>query len=489
MRILVALLMFVASSLAFAGVVAIPGASGQRAMVGQPFTNAIGVRVTDELGRPVPAAEVRFVSLSIQGGGLELSEGFYRYTTQAGIDGIAVLAPGARADSGERHLISVFAQLPTGPSSVVTLEFFTDGAMPMRLTAVSPTEQIVEAGHTLPQGARMRLTRADGTPLAGGLVSFLTDPNEVVGSFGALSTAAVQTDADGYADAPPFTTSLEVGRGVLVARYLGSVGSFVEARFFFTNVAGPAGPRKYQDMWWGGPTQNGWGVSVIEHGERSFAVVFAYDANGKQTWHVMPFSAWAGGYGRILQSVSYQPHGTPFYAYDASRLVVENGPALVNLSFIGGDQGVLHMDGAHFGGGLERTGPGQPIFRQNFTTDPAAPLRGVADMWWGGPSQNGWGIAVHEQPGQLFSVWLTYDGDGNPAWFVMPGGTWTSANTFVGRLYRTSSSAFRETPYDASKLQVMDVGDYRFRFNGDTATFDYSVDGRTGTLALSRQPF
>ena len=71
----------------------------------------------------------------------------------------------------------------------------------------------------------------------------------------------------------------------------------------------------------------------------------------------------------------------------------------------------------------------------------------------------------------------------------MPGGTWTSDDTYDGRSYRTTGSPWVAQAYDPARLQVFDAGTFRLRFSGDTATLDYDVEGRSGTLLLEREPF
>ena len=44
-----------------------------------------------------------------------------------------------------------------------------------------------------------------------------------------------------------------------------------------------------------------------------------------------------------------------------------------------------------------------------------------SDMWWS-PSESGWGITIADHETQLFAVWYTYDTDGSPLWFTIPGG-------------------------------------------------------------------
>jgi hypothetical protein len=113
----------------------------------------------------------------------------------------------------------------------------------------------------------------------------------------------------------------------------------------------------------------------------------------------------------------------------------------------------------------------------------------VGDMWWGGLTQNGWGIAVLQQYRSLFAVWFTYDAAGAPVWYVMPSGHWSDAQTWEGRIYRTTGSPWLGHAYDPSQFRSVDVGSFRMHFSGDTATFDYTIDGKSASMPLQRQPF
>jgi hypothetical protein len=113
----------------------------------------------------------------------------------------------------------------------------------------------------------------------------------------------------------------------------------------------------------------------------------------------------------------------------------------------------------------------------------------VTDLWWGGTAQNGWGLAVLQQYSTLFTLWYTYDSTGAPIWYVMSGGDWITGDTYNGRIYRTVGPAWLGVPYDVSRHHTIDVGSYSLHFTGDTASFNYTVDGRTGTLPLTRVPF
>jgi hypothetical protein len=244
----------------------------------------------------------------------------------------------------------------------------------------------------------------------------------------------------------------------------------------------PARPA-VKDLWWSGMQENGWGMSIVQSSDLAtvFPVVFAYDDKGAPTW-------WAtGGFWdpakNIWQMDVVQPRGTPYYAFDETLLAVGNVRGKAALTFADANNATFNytIDG--------RTGS-KTLQRQPFGVPSSSSVPDVGGMWWGGAAQSGWGISVAQQQSTLFSVWYSYDDRNYPTWVVMPGGTWTAANTYEGRVYRTHSSGWLGVTYDASKLTVTDVGSYRFVFNGSNATFTYTVDGRSGALALSRQaPF
>jgi hypothetical protein len=234
-------------------------------------------------------------------------------------------------------------------------------------------------------------------------------------------------------------------------------------------------------MWWSGFAETGWGVSIAQHDDRLFAVLYAYDANGRPTWRVLSGGNWGDRF-FTFGGFAYSPRGTPFYAYDASRDCrwVRRAPTCTSPS--------TAMRGAPSRWTWREQRAVKSLVRQDFGSDTPAPLRGLGDMWWGGESQNGWGIALMEQPGGLFSVWFTYDEQGLPTWLVMPDGRWTDSSTFEGAIYRTSGPTW--PAYDPSRLTVSPVGSFRYRFRDRTsATFTWSIESRSGSAEITRQPF
>ena len=245
--------------------------------------------------------------------------------------------------------------------------------------------------------------------------------------------------------------------------------------------ATPAVDPVHQDLWWSGSAENGWGLTIVEHRDVLFVLIYAYDANGLPTWYAIPSGSWDAARATYSGSI-YLPRGTPFYAYDASRL--DMGPVLgsASISFADREHATLRYT-------INGVSGEKAITRLQFGPAASAPMTGRTDMWWGGVAQNGWGIAVIQQNASLFTMWYTYDASGAPRWYAMPSGAWTSSDAYEGRVYRTTGSPWLGRAYDASLFRPVDVGAYRLRFSGDAATFEYSVEGRTGSLALTRTPF
>ena len=117
-----------------------------------------------------------------------------------------------------------------------------------------------------------------------------------------------------------------------------------------------------------------------------------------------------------------------------------------------------------------------------------APLEDYTDLW-SNPDEPGWGLAiVQSAANRLFAAWYTHDANHQPTWLVLPEGTWRTAVTFEGALYRASGSAF-DGPYDRSRFAVTPAGMGRIDFgHGGTATITFTVDGRTIVRKIRRQP-
>jgi hypothetical protein len=116
-----------------------------------------------------------------------------------------------------------------------------------------------------------------------------------------------------------------------------------------------------------------------------------------------------------------------------------------------------------------------------------SPSTDFTDMWWN-PKESGWGLNVVQHPSKvIFAVWFTYQSDGTRTWFVLPSGTWTSPNTYSGMLYATSGSA-ANAPFTSATTTPVGTGTLNF-LDANNGTWSYSVNGVSGSRAITRQSF
>jgi len=240
--------------------------------------------------------------------------------------------------------------------------------------------------------------------------------------------------------------------------------------------------RNYQDLWWAGPAENGWGMSLTQHRDVLFGALFVYDAAGDPAWLVMPGGQWNADHS-VYTGDLYRPHGSPYSAYNAAAFAIGGPVGRAALAFDSDATFTLAytIDGIAGNKRLQRQlfGPVEPFA--------IAPL---ADLWWGGEAQNGWGFALAQQNRTLFGVLFTYDAKGNPVWFVAPSGT-LNAQTYLATFYRTHGSPWLGTAYDPAQLSVTQVGDVVLTFqqpwSGGVLTF--KIDGTQVREDVVRQPF
>jgi hypothetical protein len=236
-----------------------------------------------------------------------------------------------------------------------------------------------------------------------------------------------------------------------------------------------------QGLWWAGANENGWGMSIGRSGDTLFNTFFVYDDNGRPQWIVMPGGTWDASFTSYTGSL-YIPTGTWFGNYDASRLNVGAPVGAATITFSGSDAASLTYS-------VRGTSGTKSLQKQIFATS-AAIAGNYAGLWWGGATQNGWGLSIHQQGGVLFNVWYTYDATGTAVWYVMPGGSWIAPRVYSGPLYRTRGSPWAGRAYDPARLTVEPAGTMTIAFDNDsTAYVTYVLDGINATRSITRQPF
>jgi serine protease len=242
-------------------------------------------------------------------------------------------------------------------------------------------------------------------------------------------------------------------------------------------VIGP----NYTDLWWFGQGFNGTGISIIQHNDTLFATWYLYDANGKGSWFVMPTGSWNASH-TSYSGAMYSTVGAPFNNYSPPATGVQAGT--LTLQFSDSSNGTLSY--------VLTTGQSGAfaMTRQPFGVVVAPAHQDYSDLWWGGASQDGWGLTLNQHYDTLVAIWYTYGQDGLPVFYIMPNGTWTSATTITGSIYATTGTPFG-LPYNVAQFTGNAVGSVTFSFSDAIhATFTYTVEGvTTQSKAVVRQPF
>ncbi len=250
----------------------------------------------------------------------------------------------------------------------------------------------------------------------------------------------------------------------------------------------------YSDMWWAGEPQRGWGMSITQHGNTQFNVLYIYDEAGQPVWLVMPGGTWNTEQTEY-SGVVYQPQSSPYYAYKTTPdpntvlpLNVGKPVGQIKLKFL--SQKTANLSYTINGASGTTTGA-KNIERQVFGAPSPAPRLPVNDLWWGGTAENGWGLNIAQQGNTLFGVWYTYNAQGETTWRVMPGGTW-EGNAYAGALYRTQATAWLGDAYNANFFVPSLVGSLRVEFydaNLGVMTVRVEGEGFAQGRGLARQGF
>lgn len=117
------------------------------------------------------------------------------------------------------------------------------------------------------------------------------------------------------------------------------------------------------------------------------------------------------------------------------------------------------------------------------------PTTDYTDLWYD-PAESGWGFSlVQHASHQMFGVIYTYEAPNRPLWLVMPGGTWLTAQTFRGDLYRVTGPP-QTGAFNPALTKAQPVGTATVSFSSVLGgTLAYTVNGAAVTKTLRRQPF
>ena len=241
------------------------------------------------------------------------------------------------------------------------------------------------------------------------------------------------------------------------------------------------GPLDYTDMWWAGASENGWGMSVMQHGPIQFNVIFAYDNAGKSLWYVMPGGSFNAA-GTVFTGPLYLPTSSPFSAYDKSKFVIGPPVGSATITYTSSTTATLSYT-------INGTSATKQIQRQIFATETGGPNLRTNDLWWGTFAEDGWGMNISQQGRVLFPIWYTYDATGKATFFTVQGGSW-SGTVWSGTIYSHTSSPWLGVQYSPSSFTATIVGSMSLDFSdASNATMTTTVNGITQVRPIQRQPY
>lgn len=116
-----------------------------------------------------------------------------------------------------------------------------------------------------------------------------------------------------------------------------------------------------------------------------------------------------------------------------------------------------------------------------------APLLKTA-TWWDA-DESGWGLFTIDQGNVIAPGWFTYDNDGKPTWFLVPGALPQPDGSYRGNVCRYTGVPLAQIAGNAADPCNV-IGTATLRFTGDTAlSFSYTIGGTTQTKELTRFNF
>lgn len=387
------------------------------------------------------------------------------------VNGLAsCLVPG---DIQKRGVVTFQASYSGDTNNLPAMSFLQQLVSLSRTTLTAmASPQMPVAGRSLTLNALVIRTGLNA------IVSF-NENGTAVGGCGAVAVTSLAGSAD-TGTASCRIDAVTAGNHTFVVTLPDTTGVGFEQVLLNVNVAAN-GPLDYSDMWWAGVAENGWGVSVSQHGSTQFNVLYVYDQAGNATWYAMPGGNWneaANAYTGVL----YQPTSSPYSAYDVAAFKPNAPVGSATITYTSPSTAVL----SYTINGINGT---KNIVRQVFSNEDGQSRLVVNDMWWAGSQENGWGINIAQQGRMLFPVWYTYDNAGKPTFYAVPGGTWNGV-TFTGDVYHPASSGWLGVPYNVGAFKPNKAGTMSLSFvDQNTATMSYTIDGKTQSATIVRQPY
>jgi DNA-binding beta-propeller fold protein YncE len=252
-----------------------------------------------------------------------------------------------------------------------------------------------------------------------------------------------------------------------------------------TAVASPAPPDSgtpninTQGLWWAtNGSESGWGINLAHQGRGAWLVMSDGVQSGRNSY----------------QGTLHRTTGPGFSSaiFDPAR-VTRTPVGTLAIDIANPHNGIITatVDGVTIGKSISRIQFAAPLPScEQDNAAGAAP--NYQDLWWNSPAgtESGWGLNIAHQGDALFITWFTYDADGRGMWLVGSDIRRTNGSTFSGTLYRTTGPPIAAQPWDPARVARTPVGTATIAFSDSShGVFAYSVDGRSGSKAITRLAF
>lgn len=231
---------------------------------------------------------------------------------------------------------------------------------------------------------------------------------------------------------------------------------------------GITGNQGISGLWWE-PSRSGQGVNLWQRGDTVFGAWYVYDINGQDLWVTFSGNLNGGAISGPLVLNKGPALGKP---WDVSQVDNES-VGTMTLLLDGNQQAIFNYTLLGHSGSLNL---------EPFILDPVNAQDGpYAGFWWN-PATSGQGLNLWHKGDQLFGVWFLYDEVGTAQWVTF-NGTQNGASMPQAELIRHTGPALG-TSWDTSQLSQQGVGNVSIEFGSDTASFNYTLNGVSGSLQL-----
>lgn len=233
-------------------------------------------------------------------------------------------------------------------------------------------------------------------------------------------------------------------------------------------AGGIAGNHGFSGLWWE-PARSGQGINLWQRGNTVFGAWYIYDANGQDLW--VTFSGNLNG-GSLTGPLTLNKGPAIGKPWDVSQVRNES-VGTMTLVFTSDTQATFTYTLLGNSGSLNL---------EPFILDPAQAEDGAYAGFWWNPATSGQGLNLWHKGDQLFGVWFLYDEVGTAQWVTF-NGTQNGSSMPQTDLIRHTGPALG-TSWDTSQLATQSVGNVSIEFGNDTAQFNYTLNGVSGSLQL-----